>query len=382
MKSAIYRLRTPWRAVAAMFVLNGALFGIWASRIPAVVQTHELSPGSLGALLLLMAAGAILSFPLAGKASDALGCATVTLPVAIAYCIALVLIAVSPSVETLAVSLFLFGAFHGSMDVSMNAWAGEVEKAAGKPQMSSFHAMFSLGAGLGAASGFAAASAGLPVTDHFFLAGSAVAALTLPFGWIGWVSKKVPRNGSDPVFSFPKGPLLAVGFFAFCSSLGEGGMADWSALFLVSAAAAQEAEAALGYAVFSVAMVLMRLLGDRVVQRIGPINAARFAGLTAAAGSATAVAFATFPLMLFGFALMGLGYALVVPLAFSRAANDPDVPPGQAIASVSTLGYGGILLGPPLIGLVAEATSIRAAFAILTLLALMIFVLAKVVRRP
>lgn len=373
--------RTPWRAVAAMFLLNGALFGMWASRIPAVVETHGLSPGSLGALLLLMAAGAILSFPVAGKASDSLGCATVTLPIAIVYCAALVLIALSPTVLTLAVSLFLFGAFHGSMDVTMNAWAGEVEKAAGKPQMSSYHAMFSLGAGLGAASGFAAAEVGLSVTSHFLIAGFIVAILALPFGWIGWVSTKVPRSHTDPVFAFPKGPLLAVGFFAFCSSLGEGGMADWSALFLVSSAGAEEAEAALGYAVFSVAMVIMRLMGDRVVQTIGPVNAARFAGLNAAVGSSIAVTFTTFPLMLVGFAFMGIGYALVVPLAFSRAANDPDIPPGQAIAAVSTLGYGGILLGPPLIGFVAEATSIRVAFAILTLMAIMIVVLARVVRR-
>ncbi|MEP3278761.1 MAG: MFS transporter [Stappiaceae bacterium] len=378
----MFRWRTPWRAVAAMFILNGALFGIWASRIPAVVQTHDLSPSALGGLLLLMAAGAIISFPIAGKASDAKGCAAVTLPVAILYCAALVLIALSPSVLTLGISLFLFGAFHGSMDVSMNAWAGEVEKAAKKPMMSSFHAMFSLGAGLGAASGFGAAGAGLSVTTHFFLAGSIIAALTLPFGWIGWVSQKVPRTGSEPIFSFPRGPLLAVGFFAFCSSLGEGGMADWSALFLISASAAGEAEAALGYAVFSVAMVVMRLLGDRLVQKVGPVNAARFAGLAAASGSAVAVIFATFPIMLIGFALMGIGYALVVPLAFSRAANDPDVAPGQAIASVSTLGYGGILLGPPLIGLVADLASIRTAFAILTVMALMIFVMAKVVRRP
>ena len=158
-------------------------------------------------------------------------------------------------------------------------------------------------------------------------------------------------------------------------------MADWSAIFLVSAAGVSEAKAALGYTVFSAAMVIMRLIGDQVVHRIGTVNSARIAGLAAASGSAIAIMFATFPMILLGFALMGVGYALVIPLAFTRAANDPNVTPGQAIASVSTLGYGGILLGPPLIGFAAEVTSIRIAFIILTALALLIFVFAKVLTR-
>ena len=375
------KLRTPWRAVAAMFVLNGALYGIWASRIPAVTQIHQLTPGNLGILLLLMAAGAIISFPLAGRASDTVGCAKVTTRVAVAYVVSLVFVAVSPTILVLGIALFFFGAMHGSMDVAMNAWAGEVERVSKKPVMSSFHAMFSLGAGLGAASGFLAATFGLSITRHFLSAGTAFAIITLPVAQIMWASQTMRHNVSASLFTLPKGPLLAVGIVAFCASLGEGGMADWSAVLLVSTAGVGEAKAALGYTVFSVAMVITRVVGDRVVHHIGAVNSARIAGLAAATGSAIAIIFATFPMILLGFAMMGVGYAVVMPLAFSRAANDRDIAPGRAIASVSTLGYGGILLGPPFIGFVAHVTSIRAAFTILTVLALVIFVLAKVLAR-
>ena len=377
----IHKLHTPWRAVAAMFVLNGALFGIWASRIPRVVDRHDLSSGDLGVLLLLLAAGAITAFPLSGRFSDKIGAAKVTWGVAFGYTGSLFLIALSPSYGAVAVSLFIFGATHGAMDVAMNAWAGEVQRRMARPVMSSFHAMFSVGAGLGAGSGFVAASNGVDIAPHFFFAGTLIAAMTLVIGKIDWVSDAQNGTSSTPVFMLPKGPLFAVGIVAFCAALGEGGMADWSAIFLVLTTGASEAKAALGYAVFSTSMVAMRFLGDRVTHRLGAVTAARLAGITAAIGVLCAVVSGTYAMSLVGFALMGIGYALIIPLAFSRAANDPDLAPGVAIASVSTLGYGGMLLGPPLIGFVSQATSIRFAFLILAVLAILIVVLSNAVKQ-
>lgn len=379
----MFDIRTPQRAVAAMFILNGALFGIWASRIPAVADQHDLSPGNLGSLLLLMAAGAIIAFPLSGRLSDQMGASKVTWGIAFGYVGSLFLIAGSASYTALAASLFVFGATHGAMDVAMNTWAGEAERRIGRPIMSSFHAMFSLGAGLGAGSGFIAASFGVAIIPHFVVAGTLVSFVTLSIAKIDWVSDKPKDTKHTPVFALPKGPLMAVGFVAFCASLGEGAMADWSAIFLILVTAVSEAHAALGYAVFSIAMVCMRLLGDRVTQTFGAVRSAQFAGATAATGAICAVIFGTYTLSLLGFALMGIGYAVIMPLAFSRAANDPNIPPGAAIASVSTLGYGGILLGPPLIGFVAEVTSIRFAFLMLAILASVIVVLSKaVMKRP
>ncbi|WP_260108642.1 MFS transporter [Phaeobacter inhibens] len=375
------QLRSPWRAVSAMFVLNGALFGIWASRIPAVSEIHELSPGGLGLLLLLMAAGAILSFPLAGRAADRIGAAHVTRRVALAYVLGLVLLALAPNLPLLAAALFVFGAAHGSMDVAMNAWASEVEARAARPMMSSFHAMFSLGAGLGALSGYAAASIDAQIPAHFLVAGCVSALLTLYMAQIPWVARPAPESGAAKPALLPRGALLAVGFVAFCGAVGEGAMADWSAIFLVLTTGASEADAALGFAVFSIAMVAMRLIGDLVVARIGPVTAGRLAGTSASLGALIAVGWGSYGAAMTGFALMGIGYALIMPLAFSRAASDPDLPAGAAIASVATFGYGGILIGPPMIGVTAELISLPAAFLILAVLAVFIFIFSDVLRR-
>jgi MFS family permease len=163
--------------------------------------------------------------------------------------------------------------------------------------------------------------------------------------------------------------------------MGEGAIADWRAVYLVDIGDAPENWAAMGYALFSVAMGAMRLTGDHITRHVRPTLAARISGFVAAIGALLTVLYPVPAVMLAGFVLMGLGYALIFPLAFSRAANDPVVPPGKALAGTATFGYGGMLLGPPLIGFIASATSLRVSFAVLAGLALMIAVLASALRR-
>ncbi|PLW77801.1 MFS transporter [Cohaesibacter celericrescens] len=362
-----------------MFVLNGAYYGIWASRVPAIAQQHNLGEALLGVLLLCMCAGAIVSFPVTGRMVDKYGSAQVTKRIALLYGASLAALALVPNVWMLGLALVAFGAAHGAMDVSMNAWAGEVERHEGKPIMASFHAMWSFGAGLGAASGYLAVKLGAVPMTHFLTGAVICLALTLPFGLIRWVSPTVAPSSTKkkaPLLAIPKGALAFVGIIGFCSSMGEGGMGDWSAVFLVQVAQANEAIAALGFAAFSATMVIMRLIGDKIIARLGAVRAARISGVLAASGSLLAVAVANLPAILIGFALMGLGYALVFPLMFSRAANDDQLSPGAAIASVATLGYGGGLLGPVLIGFLAELLTIRLAFLVLSTLALAIVILA------
>lgn len=366
-------MRRPILAVAAMFLLNGALFGLWASRIPAFVEAFSLSPGALGRILLCLAAGAILSFPLAGRLSDRIGAATATRIVAVLYALALPLLALAPSPLLLGAMLILFGAGHGAMDVTMNAWGAEVERAHGRTIMPAFHAMWSLGAGLGALSGYAAVAAGLGVWEHFALGAGLFGLAGLALTLTPWRSDRAPAGAG---FALPPRVLVAVGLVAMCSSVGEGAMADWSAVFLTEVARSTEAEAALGYGLYSVVMMAARLGAGRVINRLGAVRAARIAGLTAAAGLVVALTGANLATGLIGFALVGLGYSVVVPLAFSRAANDPHVPPGRAIAGVATLGYGGMVLGPVAIGALAQATSLPAAFGLIAVLALGISLLA------
>lgn len=369
------------RAVSAMFALNGLFFGVWASRVPAVAEKFELGPGALGLVLLLIGIGAIVSFPLAGRWADRFGAAPVTLWLAASHVVAIWAVALAPTIWVLVPALFYFGTMHGSMDVTMNAWAGEVEKRMGRPIMSTFHAIWSVGAAAGAATGYVAVRAGYGIGPHFIITTTAAAVVALLLARVGWNSDRHAHKDGDPVFAFPRGALLLVGLVAMGSAIGEGGMADWGAIFLMHTTGANEAAAALGYTVFSIAMVTVRFAGNGVVTRLGPVVTARMAGSSAFTGALLAVVVATYPVAMVGFVLMGIGYALVIPLAFSRAANDPMMTPGRAIASVSTLGYGGILMGPPLIGFVAEATSVRFAFGVIAAMALLVVGLAGALKR-
>ena len=367
-----------WRAVVAAFVLNGLLFGVWASRVPAFKDSFALEPSVLGTLLLALAGGAIVSFPLAGGLSERWGADRLTLWCSWGYAPALVLLALAPSPLTLGLALFIFGAFHGAMDVAMNGWGAKVEALLGRSTMSIFHAMFSLGAGIGAASGYVAARFGVLPIWHFALVAllGGIAALLVMNRAQQTTHKTQKASEPVPFLALPSGSLLLVGFIAFSVSMGEGAMADWSAVFLRLVADSNDAGAALGYAVFSVMMVIARLIGGVVVESLGAVTTTRASTGIAFSGLIVAIFCGSYSAALIGFALMGIGYAVVMPLVFSRAAADPYVPSGHAIASVATLGYGGMLLGPPIIGFVAQGTGMRLSFLVLAVLALIAFALA------
>ncbi|MFV0409808.1 MAG: MFS transporter [Paracoccus sp. (in: a-proteobacteria)] len=383
MKTALWR-NAHWRGVTAAFVYNGLLFGVWASRIPAFKEHFALDPKTLGLLLLAIAGGAIVSFPLAGALSERWGADRLTIRCAWLYGPALILAALAPSPVILGAALFLFGAVQGSMDVAMNAWGARVETRMSRPTMSIFHAMFSLGAGLGAASGYLAAHSDITVLLHF-------AAMVLVLGTLALIvmmAARMPReqlaahDEKKPLVVIPSGTLLLLGLMAFAISMGEGAMADWSAVFLREAMKASEAQAALGYTAFSITMVLTRLSGGVLVHYLGPVRTAQASGLIAFIGLITVIFAPDLALALIGFALIGIGYATVIPLVFSRAANDPGMRPGPAIAGVATLSYGGMLLGPPLVGFVAQVAGLRLSFAMLALLALFAAAMAPNLRMP
>lgn len=371
------RLLTPWRSVAAAFVFNGVLFGTWASRVPAVMKDFDLGEADLGALLLLLGLGALISFSFAGRLSDSFGAVRVTQAIAVAFLASTIFLGFAPTLPLLGAALFLFGMCHGSMDVTMNSWASEVEKHMARPVMSSFHAMWSLGAGLGAASGYFAAHFDAPLHLHFPITAAVVGCLLGPLLRFDWQSAIRPkRKGAAGSLPLARGALLFVGFIALASGLGEGVAADWSAVYLHDVLGTGEAHSALGYAGFSAAMVIMRLSTDFLVMRLGPVSVARLSSAAAALGIFLIVGSDTFPFALLGFVLMGVGYAALIPLAFSRAAADLHVPPGQAIASVATFAYGAMILGPPAVGVLAETTSLRVCFFVVGISAVLAAALA------
>lgn len=372
--------RRQWLAITAAFILNGAFYGIWAARIPAVAATFSLDHHDLGLLLLLLALGAITCFPIAGRMADRHGAPLVTRVLTLGKALSMLGLAFAPNVTTLAIALFAFGASHGGMDVAMNAWGADVERRARRAWMPSFHAMWSLGAGLGALSGYFAVSADVSYSIHFLLTSLIVPLLGFWGMHIPWKSETKPASQSTPLFPIPKGMLLLVGIFAFCTTLGEGAIADWSAIYLIEVAMTEEHIAPMGLAVFSGTMVAMRLAGGVVISNLGPTKSGMGSGVLAVLGTGTAVFGGSTLVIILGFALMGFGYALAMPLAFSRAGNDPVVPPAQAIASVATLGYGGILLGPPIIGFLSEYVSLRGAFGVLFFLAIMMLMIAPYIK--
>jgi predicted MFS family arabinose efflux permease len=369
----------PRRAVTAIFALNGGLFGAWAARIPAFVDRFDVTSDILGLLLLCIAGGAILAFPLAGRLVERIGAAALSRRLVPSLAIVFVALPLAPHPLVLAIFLGLFGAAYGAMDVAMNGWAAEVERAAGRPIMSSFHAAYSLAAGVGAATGILAVAAGLSPLWHFAVLAAPCTAATAALARVTWISR---IGQSGPAFAWPRGALVLVGLVAFASAVGEGAMVDWSAVYLTQVTGTTEALAPLGFATFSVAMVAARLVADRVVARIGPVATARASGLAAAAGIAVLIAAPTLALAMPGFLLLGIGYAAIFPLAFSRAAADPEMAPGPALAATATLAYGGALVGPPIIGWTAALSSLPVAMALVGLAALAITLLAGSLRAP
>jgi MFS family permease len=365
-------------AVSLIFAINGMVFGTWASRIPAIVDFHDLSPGSLGLLIFLAGLSAVIAFSIFGRAADRYGAAFITKRATLLLIpLTLIFIAYANSIWMLVFAVIFFGAIHGGDDVAMNAWAAEVEREYTRPVMSSFHAMWSLGAGIGAGLGSLLAFYEVGFKNHFSLISIIIFVLALSATFVPFESQKNKKEANSPFISIPKGSLLPVATITFFASLSEGAVADWSAIFLKSVASLNDGNAALGFTVFSVCMFSMRLLGDRISFILGPATAARYSGLVALTGSIILLVSDSFLLLLLGFGLIGLGIAVIIPLAFSRAGNDETISQGTAIASIATLGYGGMLLGPLFLGLIAEITSIKTSFLILPIMAFFIFILSK-----
>ncbi len=370
------------RVVSAIFFMAGTIIGLWASRIPDIKVFTGLGESGFGLLLLVMAGGAFVAFPFTGAFIDRLGAAPTTKALTVAALVSFTLIGLAPTTPLLALSMFLTGFCFGALDVSMNAWGAEVESVLGKPIMSSLHGLYSLGAGAAAGAGGLAIEAGLSVTQHFLTWTVVTAPFLIWFYRQSWpqVASLGGKNGKAPLFAIPKGALVFVGLMALVSALGEGAITDWAALYQIQDLGYAESVAPTAFTVFSVAMVAMRLSGDRIIARFGPVTVARWSGLIAVAGCLLFVSGLNIWAVWTGCFIMGIGYAVQFPLAMSRAASDPHMSKGSALAAVATLGYGAFLFGPPLLGFIGGAFSLRFSFVALAILSLTLPFLAGALR--
>ncbi len=407
-----------------MFFVNGATYASWVARIPAIRDALALRDRTLGVVLLFAGLGAIAAFRVAAKAIHRFGSRSITHVFALAFCALLPLVGFAPSAWSLALALFVAGFASGMMDVAMNENAVMVEKALGRSVLAAIHGVFSAGGLAGAISGALAARIGSSPPVHFLLASAALFVVALVAGRhlldtrrlpplapspsdtspspspsstsdSSPASSPSPASSSSPAplpttASLPPAPtpdelhaerrtLLGLGTIAACSSVGEGAMADWTAVYLADTLHTTADVAALGFAAYSLAMLTGRFAGDRITARLGERTAVRTAGMLVTGG--LAIGLATHSLVLFfaGVTATGLGLSGLVPIVFRAAGRLPHTAPGAALATIATLSYGGFLLGPPTIGLLAEQLSLRVALVVVCVLALVIVALARLV---
>jgi MFS family permease len=358
-------------SITGVFFLNGACFSAWYARVPAIQAQLDLSAGQLGLALFGAPLGLLMAQPIAGAIAVRRGSRPLVAAAPL-YLAAVVLPALAVDTATLFVALFVLGGANGVLDIASNAQGLAVERAAGRRLFSSLHAAFSFGALTGAALAAAAAAAGVDPLPHLAVNAGASAALAVLLA-----RGLLPDEGhaEAPRFARPDRRLAALGAIAFCALLAEGAVFDWSGVYLSSEAGAAAGAAPLGLAAFALTMGIGRLGGDAVAARLGSVPAVRAGSLLAALGLGLALARPVPAAAIAGFALMGIGLSVVFPLTLRSAGLHGDGA-GPALAAVSTVGYVGFLVGPPAIGLAAEAADLRGALVLVCALCLLAAALA------
>jgi predicted MFS family arabinose efflux permease len=365
---------TPRAATFGAFFLNGAMIGTWVAQIPFVQDRLDVSKATIGLALLCMATGALIAMPLTGQVLDRRSSATVTRTAALLYLPLLALPVFAPSPVLLGLALVAFGAANGAMDVAMNAHGVAVERAVGKPIMSSLHAGWSFG-GLAGSGGVALATAlGVDPRVEGVIASAVLWVMAVGItARLGGASAHSEHGSSG--FALPSRGVLLIGALCFLVMVTEGAMGDWSGIYLKHDLGAGASAAATGFAGFSLGMALARLTGDSIAHRWGSGRL-----LSAGMGLVTVALAATLligepVIAVIGFALVGIGIANAVPLLFSAAGRVP--PSGPSLAAVFTVGYTGFIVGPPLIGVLADAISLPAALGLLCVAGLAVTLLGR-----
>ena len=364
----------PGRAVALVFATNSIVFGGWFVRIPEVQERLALGEGELGLGLLGLPVGSLFIMLLTGSLVARFGAGRTTLVASLAFCASVVTPAFAVNLWTLFAALLLVGCCSGAMDVAMNAEAAAVEERLGRPIMAACHGFFSLGGMVGAGLGAALVAADVPLVAHLALTGLVMAVLVASQRkvLIGAASppdvERTSAEEAEVAFALPRGVLFGPAVMAFCVLVGEGAMADWSAVYLKGDLAASAGVAGLGYAVFSLTMAVGRFLGDGLSARFGDAQVVRGGTLLAALGLGIAVVAPHPAVAIAGFAGVGFGYAGVVPILFRAGAKAPGFSAGTGIAAVASAGYAGFLAGPPVIGFVAELVGLGGGLALVAAL--------------
>ncbi len=342
-----------------------------------------MNDSSLGSVLFTLPVGLLVSLPLSGWMVSRFGSRRLAIVSVISYALILPLIGLATQVWQLVVVLFFFGLASNLVNISVNTQAVAVESLYQRSIMSAFHGLWSL-------AGFCSASIAtmfialhLSVWQHFSIS-CIFALLLLSIAYRFLLSEDVKTSGSEeakPLFAMPDKHLFLLGLIAFCGMICEGTMFDWSGIYFARVVQAPSAITTLGYTVFMSTMAGGRFVGDLLATKLGTFRIIQLNGVLISTGYFLAVAFPTIVPATIGFLIIGLGVSTIVPLIYGAAGKSQTMPPSMALASVSTISFVGFLLGPPMVGFISEATSLRGSFSVVAILGILTTVLASVVKQ-
>lgn len=357
-------------ATVVVFATQALLFASWTAHIPLVKERLHLGDADLGMALFGAPIGSLIAMLATGWLLPHLGSRRMVQLCLAGYCATGWTVGLANSQLTLFAALVLWGAFQGSMDVSMNAQAVFVERRFGRPVMSGFQGTWSLGAFVGVAIGALAVSAGIPLLTQLVVLGVLVAVAA---GFATTLMVPDPPHHEDGPTKAGLGVwlhpvVLLLGAVVLAGMLCEGAVADWSAVYLRGSLGAAPGLAALAYASYSAVMVVQRLAGDRLLARFAPRTILPILAAVSTVGMVAALVIGNPVIALAGFATLGLGLALVIPAAFTAAGRLPGIHAGSAVAAISAIGWIGFVAGPPLIGHIAEAVTLPVALGLLPLM--------------
>lgn len=370
---------------AVVFATNGALNGSWVTRIPAVRDHVDASPAELGLALLCLGGGSLLTMPATGLLVRKLGSRALVTVTAVLSTAMFISAGVAPTIWGVAVALALAGLNWGVLDVAMNVQGHYVERALDRQLMPRFHASWSAGTIVGSAVGAVLARHHVPVGWHFTIAGVVMVVCCALAASRFLPDRGVEQTDGDephlPAWKVLDRRLLLIGVVTLCGTVAEGAAQDWIPLLFIDERAAGPGTAATAFTAYTIAMTVGRFIGTNTIEKLGRTWALRISGATATAGVVCTLAVPGLPAGLAGAALWGLGVSIVFPVTMS-AAGDGSRRPSDAIAAVSTVGYGGFLLGPPMVGFLADAYGLGNALWVIAALATGIVLLAFTTRSP
>ncbi len=359
--------RTYRIAISAFFFMAGLTFSTWASRIPDIKTALHLTEAGLGLVLFALPVGQLISLPLSAWVSAKFGTKTVILIASVLYPLTLVLLASAGSVTQLVMALFLFGVWANMINIAMNTQAVGVENLYGRSIMASFHGLWSLAGFTGAVLGSFFVSVGLTPLIHFSIICGVTGIIVLAF-FKNTLPNETSQHGSKAVFVKPDKSILILGLIAFSCMVCEGAMADWGGVYFQKVVETPAKFTTMGYVAFTATMALGRFIGDWLVTKFGVKRMLQLSGVVITTGLLVAVLFPNLVSATTGFLLVGFGVSSVIPIVYGLAGRSTAMSASTALATVSTIGFLGFLIGPPLIGFIAQAAGLRLAFALIAVL--------------